>query len=41
MVAKESAGGKGPAKEFFYKENVPEESPKSTSRATLKRRPVD
>ena len=27
MVAKESAGGKGPAKEFFYKENVPEEIP--------------
>ncbi len=27
MVAKESTGGKGPAKEFFYKENVPEEIP--------------
>ncbi len=27
MVTKESAGGKGPAKEFFYKENVPEEIP--------------
>lgn len=27
MVSKESTGGKGPAKEFFYKENVPEEIP--------------